>query len=194
MCLRDDCDGVVLVLVVFWPHSPHKEAEEAEQRVHEPHVVRDAGDNGLLTVRTHGVHRRRLEHLPLQHRHRGGGRVTSHVDKLTGTRTRTHLSCHWMKKVTRWRVDPTCGSEKISNPETEINQQAQIQGFYGNCWRHLVEAWAWAWAWEPLLEHVEEWSLAVGLHTVEDRNLEEKAAQGQEQFLLQKNTTNISTT
>lgn len=80
----------------------------------------DASDDGLLTVRTYGVDRRRLEHLPLQHRHRGGTRVTSHVDKLT--RSGTHLSCHRMRKVARWRgVHPTCGSENNPHPETEIN-------------------------------------------------------------------------
>lgn len=107
-CLGDVRERALLV--VFPPHSPHKEAEEAEQRVHEPHVVGDAGDDGLLTVRTHGVHRRCLEHLPLQHRHRGGGPVASHVDKLTRSRTGTHLSRHRMRKVTRRRgVHPTCG-------------------------------------------------------------------------------------
>lgn len=100
----------VFVNVWFWfysgPHSPHKKAEEAEQCVHQPHIVGDAGNNGLLTVRTHGVHRRRLEHLPLQHRHRSSGPMTSHLDKLAGPGP--HLSCHRMRKVTRWRgVHPT---------------------------------------------------------------------------------------
>lgn len=89
---------------------PHKEAEEAEQRVHESDIVGDARDDRLLTVRTHCLHRRGLKHFPLQDSHSGcgswGGQdrccVTSHVDKVTGTRT--HLSWHWMRKVTgrRW--------------------------------------------------------------------------------------------
>ena len=38
-------------------HSPDKDAEEAEECVHEADVVGDAGDDCLLTVRTHGLHR-----------------------------------------------------------------------------------------------------------------------------------------
>lgn len=86
---------------------PHKEAEEAEQRVHESDIVGDAGDDRLLTVRTHGLNRRGLEHFSLQHCHCGrsswrsqdGRCVTSHVDKRTGT----HLSGHGMVHATRWR-------------------------------------------------------------------------------------------
>lgn len=98
---------------------PHKEAEEAEQRVHESDIVGDARDDCLLTVRTHRLHRRGLKHFPLQDSHSGrrswGGQdrccVTSHVDKVTGTRT--HLSWHWMRKVTgrRW-VGTTCQRKK----------------------------------------------------------------------------------
>lgn len=92
---------------------PHKEAEEAEQRVHESDIMGDAGDDRLLTVRTNGLNRRGLEHFSLQHCHGGrssrrsqdGRCVTSHVDKRTGT----HLSGHGMVKVTRWRrVHATC--------------------------------------------------------------------------------------
>ncbi len=75
----------------------------------------DAGDDCLLTVRTHSLHRRRLEHFPLQYGHSGGGSgrsqdgrcVTSHVDKVTGTGT--HLSWHRVRKVTRRRwIGATC--------------------------------------------------------------------------------------
>lgn len=128
-CLSEGCERVLRV--AFRPHSPHKKAEEAEECVHQPHVVGDAGDDGLLTVRTHGVHRRRLEHLPLQHRHRGGGRVSSHLDKRAGTGP--HLSRHWMRKVTRWRgVHRTCGPEEISHLEPEINLQDRTLVFYTN--------------------------------------------------------------
>lgn len=89
-------------------YSPHKEAEEAEQCVHESHIVGDAGDNGLLTVWTHGLHRRGLEHFPLQHSHSGraprsqdGRRVASHVDE--GTWAGTHLSSRRVGEVPRWR-------------------------------------------------------------------------------------------
>lgn len=37
--------------------TPHKEAEEAKECVHESDVVGDAGDDCLLTVRTHSLHR-----------------------------------------------------------------------------------------------------------------------------------------
>lgn len=37
--------------------APYKETEEAEERVHEPDIMRDAGDDRLLTVRTDGLHR-----------------------------------------------------------------------------------------------------------------------------------------
>lgn len=37
-------------------YLPYKEAEEAEECVHEADVVGDAGDDSLLTVRTHGLH------------------------------------------------------------------------------------------------------------------------------------------
>lgn len=100
-----------------WPvvYSPNKEAEEAEECVHEPDIVGDAGDDCLLTVRTHGLHRRGLEHFPLQYGHGGccswrgedGRCVTSHVDKVTGTGT--HLSWHRVGEVTGWRVEvATC--------------------------------------------------------------------------------------
>lgn len=92
-------------------YSPYKEAEEAEECVHEAHIVGDAGDDGLLTVRTHSLHRVGLEHLPLQDGHSGGssrrsqdgGCVPPHVDKVTGTRA--HGSRH--RKVTG-RVVATC--------------------------------------------------------------------------------------
>lgn len=108
-------------LLDFWTvtYLPHKEAEEAEQCVHESDIVGDAGDDCLLTVRTHSLHRWGLEHFPLQYGHRGrcswrsqdGRCVTSHVDKVTGTRT--HLSCHRVRKVTgrRW-VGATCTEGK----------------------------------------------------------------------------------
>lgn len=91
--------------------TPYKEAEEAEECVHEPDIVGDAGDDCLLTVRTHSLHRRGLEHFPLQYGHSGccswrsedGRCVTSHVDKVTGTRT--HLSWHHVGEVTGWRVE-----------------------------------------------------------------------------------------
>lgn len=94
---------------------PNKEAEEAEECVHEADIVGDAGDDCLLAVRTHSLHRWGLEHFPLQHSHSGGcswrsqdGRcVTSHVDKVAWTGT--HLSWHWVRKVTRRRwVGTTC--------------------------------------------------------------------------------------
>lgn len=99
-------------------YSPDEEAEEAEQCVHESHVVRDAGDDGLLTVWTHSLHRRRLEHLPLQHRHGGGAtwsqdgrRVASHVDE--GPRPGTHVSGRRVRVVARWRnVGATCEDRK----------------------------------------------------------------------------------
>lgn len=37
--------------------TAYKEAEEAEECVHEADVVGDASDNGLLTVRTNSLHR-----------------------------------------------------------------------------------------------------------------------------------------
>lgn len=37
--------------------TPYKEAEEAEECVHESDVVGDACDDGLLAVRTHRLHR-----------------------------------------------------------------------------------------------------------------------------------------
>lgn len=36
--------------------TPYEEAEEAEECVHEADIVGDAGDDCLLTVRTHGLH------------------------------------------------------------------------------------------------------------------------------------------
>lgn len=94
--------------------TPYKEAEEAKECVHESDVMGDAGDDCLLTVRTHSLHWRGLKHFSLQNGHSGGcsgrsqdGRcVTSHVDKGTGTRT--HLSWHRVRKVTgrRWVVAP----------------------------------------------------------------------------------------
>lgn len=36
--------------------TAYKEAEEAEECVHEADVVGDAGDDSLLTVRTHSLH------------------------------------------------------------------------------------------------------------------------------------------
>lgn len=89
--------------------TSYEEAEEAEECVHEADVVGDAGDDRLLTVRTHGLHRGGLEHFPLQHGHRGGcsrggqdgRRVTPHVDKVTGTGA--HLSRHRVRKVARRR-------------------------------------------------------------------------------------------
>lgn len=88
--------------------TPYKEAEEAEECVHESDIVRDAGDDGLLAVWTHGLHGRGLEHFPLQYGHSSGcswwsqdGRcVASHVDKVT--RTWTHLSRHRVGEVTGW--------------------------------------------------------------------------------------------
>lgn len=80
--------------------------------------MRDAGDDGLLTVWTHSLHRRGLEHLPLQHRHGGGAawgqdgrRVASHVDE--GPRPGTHMSGCRMREVARWRnVGATCADSK----------------------------------------------------------------------------------
>lgn len=95
-------------------YLPHKEAEEAEQRVHESDIMGDAGDDCLLTVWTHSLHWRGLEHFPLQYSHCGrcswrsqdSRRVASHVDKVTGTRT--HLSWHRVK-VSGWRwIGATC--------------------------------------------------------------------------------------
>lgn len=85
---------------------PYKEAEEAEERVHETDIVGDPGDDGLLAVRTHRLHGWRLEHFSLQYCHSGGctwwsqdsRRVSSHVNKLTWTRT--HLPRQWVRKVT----------------------------------------------------------------------------------------------
>lgn len=37
--------------------TPYKEAEEAEECVHESDVMGDASDDGLLTVRTYSLHR-----------------------------------------------------------------------------------------------------------------------------------------
>lgn len=37
--------------------TSYKEAEEAEKCVHESDIMGDAGDDCLLTVRTHGLHR-----------------------------------------------------------------------------------------------------------------------------------------
>lgn len=94
---------------------PDEETEEAEECVHEADIVRDVGDDGLLAVWTHGLHRRGLKHLPLQYGHSGGGtgrsqdgrRVSSHVDEVTGTRT--HVSRHRLSKVSRRRwVGATC--------------------------------------------------------------------------------------
>lgn len=96
-------------------HLPNKEAEEAEECVHEADIVGDAGDDCLLTVRTHSLHRCGLEHFPLQYGHSGGCSwrsqdsrcVTSHVDKVT--RTRAHLSWNRVRIVTgRWWVGATC--------------------------------------------------------------------------------------
>lgn len=93
---------------VYLSYLPYKEAEQAEECVHEANIVRDAGDDCLLTMWTHSLHWRGLEHFPLQHSHSGGcswrsqdGRsVTTHVDKMTGTRA--HLSWHRVRKVTGW--------------------------------------------------------------------------------------------
>ena len=97
-------------------YLPYKEAEEAEECVHEADIVGDAGDDRLLTVRTHGLHWRGLEHFPLQHSHSGGcprrsqdGRcVAPHlVDKVTGAGA--HVSWHRVTKMTggHW-VGTTC--------------------------------------------------------------------------------------
>lgn len=45
--------------------TPNKEAEEAEDSVHEAHAVVDAGDDGLLAVVTHSLYGCCLEYLPL---------------------------------------------------------------------------------------------------------------------------------
>lgn len=37
--------------------TPYKEAEEAEECVHEADIMGDAGDDCLLAVRTHSLHR-----------------------------------------------------------------------------------------------------------------------------------------
>ena len=77
----------------------------------------DAGDDGLLAVWTHSLHRGRLEHLPLQDgdgrgRTRGrqnGGRVTGHV-----TWTRAKLAWHGLRKVTGWVEDSCVGRTKTA--------------------------------------------------------------------------------
>lgn len=93
--------------------TAHKEAEQTEKGVHEPHVVADAGNNGLLAVWTHRLHRRRLEHLALQHRHCGGSpRGSNHCRRVTRggaivTGPWSKLPWHVVRKVTRWRVVAT---------------------------------------------------------------------------------------
>lgn len=85
--------------------TPYKKAEEAEERVHEADVVGDAGDDGLLTVWTDGLHWCGLEHFSLQHGHSGGsswrGQNCGTVDE--GTRAWSHLSRHWVRVVTGMR-------------------------------------------------------------------------------------------
>lgn len=46
-------------------HLPDKEAEHADESVHEADVVADAGGDGLLAVWTNRLHWVRLKHLPL---------------------------------------------------------------------------------------------------------------------------------
>lgn len=80
----------------------------------------NAGDNGLLAVWADGLHRRGLEHLPLQYSHCGGctrrsqdsGRVTSQRAKVTGPRAK--LPWHGMGKVTWWRVVDTCKTQRVT--------------------------------------------------------------------------------
>lgn len=103
--------------------SPHEEAEETEEGVHEAHVVGDARDDGLLAVRTHRLHRRRLEHLALQHGHRGGAarrghdggrRVAAHVHEGAGA----HVARHGVREVAgrqRRRVDATFMEKEKAN-------------------------------------------------------------------------------
>lgn len=129
--------------------APDEEAEEAEQRVHESHVVRDAGDDGLLTVWTHSLHRRGLEHLPLQHRHGGGAawgqdgrRVASHVDE--GPRPGTHMSGRRMREVARWmnvgatwwRLRHGHGHRHGAFSRDVWGKEARLRGLVG--WRAVV--------------------------------------------------------
>lgn len=96
-------------------HSPYKEAEQAEECVHEANVVGNAGDDCLLAVWTHSLHRRGLEHFPLQYRHGGGCTwwtqdcccLSSHVHKVAGAWT--HLTWYWASEVPgRQWVGATC--------------------------------------------------------------------------------------
>lgn len=98
----------------MWPYLPNEETEEAEECVHETHIVRDAGHDRLLTVWTNCLHRWRLEHFPLQYGHGGGPPrrsqdgccVAPHVNKVTGAGA--HVSRHRVRIMTRrWWVNAT---------------------------------------------------------------------------------------
>lgn len=53
--------------------TSHKAAEAAQQKVHEPDLVGDFSDNGLLAMWAHSLHRGSLEDFSLQDGDCSGG-------------------------------------------------------------------------------------------------------------------------
>lgn len=122
----------------------------------------DAGDDGLLTVWTHGLHWCGLEHFPLQYSHSGGCSwrsqhsrcVAPHVDKVTGTRT--HLSRHGVRKVPRWRW-------VMATWWWHWHRHRHRHGpFSRDMWGE--EAWMWALIWRRTIV----WRLELSLRSTSD--------------------------
>lgn len=124
--------------------TSYKEAEEAEESVHEADVVGNARDDCLLTVWTDGLHRCGLKHLSLQHsycsscsgRSQDRGCVAPHVDEVTGRRA--HLSRHRVRVVTgRRRVMGTLWWHRHRHWHRHGHSSVPR-----NMWRE--EVWLWA--------------------------------------------------
>lgn len=95
-------------------HLPDKEAEHADESIHEADVVADAGCDWLLAVWTNRLHWSRLKHLPLQNSHGGGGpRRGENCGCVTWTEVtgpRTIVLHYRMRKVPRGSVVTTCST------------------------------------------------------------------------------------
>lgn len=140
--------------------TPYKEAEEAEECIHETDVMRDAGDDGLLTVWTDGLHWCGLEHFSLQHSNSGGcswrgqhcGCVAPHGNE--GTRAWTHLSRHRVRVMARRRrVVDTLGRRHwhwhwhghCSFSRNMRREEPMLRSFIW--WRAIIWRWRMALLW-----------------------------------------------
>lgn len=100
---------------------PHKEAEQAEEGVHEADVVADSRDDGLLAVWAYRLYRRRLEHLTLQHGYRGSGaRRPHHRGRVS--HSRATVAGPW-NELPRHGVGEVSRRGMIASWETEKKQQ-----------------------------------------------------------------------